>query len=210
MAGVKHFGEDGRRDLSMRPGKKPLRKFSGLLNDPIIETVFGPDWKVVVSQKDDSQKDDSQKDIERAIEEALTRARRRQLLKLKELLSFYEIDSKAPLRWMLLSMKLACDFVPGMRVLFFDTRKRGRPAKWKSTRGTELVEAVYRVTAERRKGVADAIRVLMKRHPNEWGSCNGSDFNKKAASLQSRYYEILRQLRPHDAIPTGTKDLNEK
>jgi hypothetical protein len=179
---------------TMRWGKRP--KFSGELNEPIIENPW------------DGQIASSPQDVERIRQEALSRARKRQLLKLGKLLAFYEINSKARSRWILLSLKLACDFVPGMQILFH-RRQRGRPAKWKSARGTELVEVVNRVKAERRKGVADAIRVLMKRHPGKWGSGNASDVKKTAASLQSRYYEVLRQLRPHDAAP-GTSDLNEK
>jgi hypothetical protein len=170
---------------TMRWGKRP--KFSGELNEPIIENPW--DGKIA----------NSPQDVERIRQEALSRARKRQLLKLGKLLAFYEINSKARSRWMLLSLKLACDFVPGMQILFH-RRQRGRPAKWKSARGTELVEAVNRVKAERRKGVA---------HSGKWGSGNASDVKKTAASLQSRYYEALRQLRPHDATP-GTSDLNEK
>jgi hypothetical protein len=64
------------------------------------------------------------------------------------------------------------------------------------------VEAVNRLKAERQKGVADAIRVLQKRHPDIWGSGNGRDFDKRTATLQTRYYEMLRQLSPQDANQT--------
>lgn len=169
--------------------KKPARGFVGDLANPIVV-----DLMKVIQESSDKLSD---AEIENFVNTAIRRARREQLLKLGKLLPLYKIDSKAPDRWLLLSLKLAEDFVPGMQIHYWASpRKRGRPPKWKGKRSAQLVEAVKRILAERKKGVSDAVRILQKRQPDVWGGPSGRG-NLNTASLVARYYEAIHAVTSH-------------
>jgi hypothetical protein len=177
-------------------------QFTGELAEPIVEDLL----KIVAALPDGS----SDAEIESAVDAAIRRARRRQLAKLGKLLAFYKIDPKYPARWLLLSLKLAAGFVPGMQILFFDSsRKRGRPPKWQGERAAELVQAVERIKAERQKGVADAVRILQIRQPDVWGS-PGRGEQKNVASLVARYYEASAKIRAQSLPASEKRELLRK
>ncbi|HZR76997.1 hypothetical protein [Bradyrhizobium sp.] len=177
-------------------------QFAGELAEPIMEDLL----MVIAALPDDS----SDAEIETAVDAAIRRARRRQLAKLGKLLAFYKIDPKHSARWLLLSLKLAADFVPGMKIHFLgNPRKRGRPPKWQGKRAAELVQAVERIKAERQKGVADAVRILQIRQPDVWGS-PGRGEKKNVASLVARYYEASAKIRAQSLPASEKRELLRK
>lgn len=178
------------------------RKFTGELAEPIVEDIYSPIGALTLAlPQTEEAADRVARDVERRI-------LRRRLAKVRKLLAFYNIDPKSRYCWLSLSMALAIRFVPGMRVCYFDpTPRRGRPRKWEAGRETELVNAVDRIKAERRKGVADAIRVLQVRESDVWGFADRTDAKKRTASLQARYYEARQHLRCHDR---DSVNVNEK
>jgi hypothetical protein len=104
---------------------------------------------------------------------------KQRLEKLVLLMDYYnlETDDNA---WLLLSLRLACAFVPGLKV----SRKGvGAPAKWKD-RGGDIIAAVQAEMKRTGGGVAKAIDSLKRDNPDEWKSFN-----------EPRYYELRRRLR---------------
>jgi hypothetical protein len=97
------------------------------------------------------------------------------LNKLHLLLSHYALeDTDDP--WLLLSLRLACAFVPGFKV---KRKGRGAPGKWKDN----MDDLIAAVEAEKKKsggGVAKAIDRLKQNDPVRWKSFN-----------EPRYYELL-------------------
>lgn len=108
------------------------------------------------------------------------------------LFEHYGIDRTAPAAFPLLALQLARDFIPGMRIVEFSARKRGRPKKWKGVDGVLLVKSVQRINAERKKGVADAVRIARNRKP-EWSRYNSD-------TLESRYYEALELIKKDKSL----------
>jgi hypothetical protein len=80
--------------------------------------------------------------------------------------------------------------VPGMKTTTGPKTRRGRKTIWgESGLDAELVYLVRVVERERRKGITDAIRIVMKRYPDEWGQ-----FPQQ--SLRTRYFEAVRRMKP--------------
>jgi hypothetical protein len=105
--------------------------------------------------------------------------------KLILLLKFYNLeDSNDP--WLLLCLRLACNFVPGLRVLSQPLRGPGRPRgpkKWTNSEQSRLLAAVEQVRGEKtpRRSVKKSIEILQKNDPERWSSLN-----------EARYYEARR------------------
>jgi hypothetical protein len=111
--------------------------------------------------------------------------------KLFLLLDHFQIPRASYLRWFHLAFHLARQHVPGMKIVSGPNPRRGPKGKWKETQlDSELIVAVTAVKLARRRGVADAIRILRKREPNVWGRFD-------EGSLRTRYYEALRPMKPY-------------
>jgi hypothetical protein len=111
--------------------------------------------------------------------------------KLFLLLDHFGIPRTSRLRWFQLAFLLARQHVPGMSIVTDPKSRTGPKGKWKQTPlDAELILAVTKVKLERRRGDADAIRILRKRHPNVWGR-----FEER--SLRTRYYEAVRPMKPY-------------
>jgi hypothetical protein len=127
------FEVDGHKQLP--PGKLP--KFSGALRTPIIQTLSNQPVIDGVAH----------------IDEAINSILSQRIEKLISLLKHYQLETtKDP--WLLLSLRLACAFVPGLRVLHKAPRGRGRPRgskKWTAEARAELIGAVKTVQAERKR-----------------------------------------------------------
>jgi hypothetical protein len=160
------------------PTKARGPKFSGALNEPIVGTH--PLALAVLIRK---QPESVRKMVWKAQKDRITK---QQVDKLRLLLKHYKIAPNDPNRFLLLAFHLARDFVPGMSVVDKSRRGRGAPRKWKGLGGKLLVREIQSVNAERKKGIADAIRIVRRRHP-EW--CDG--YTNK--TLEARYYEALAQ-----------------
>ena len=141
------------------------KRFSGALQTPIIQSLS---HQPVV---------DGVANIDEAINSILNQ----RIEKLILLLKHYNIeDTKDP--WLLLSLRLACAFVPGLRVRREPPRGPGRPKKWTSEARDELIAAVKAVHAERGgRSISRSIEILKKREPDAWAFLN-----------KARYYEALR------------------
>ena len=115
------------------------------------------------------------------IDEAINSILNQRIEKLILLLKHYNIeDTKDP--WLLLSLRLACAFVPGLQVRREPPRGPGRPKKWTSEARDELIAAVEAVHAERGgRSISRSIEILKKREPDAWAFLN-----------KARYYEALR------------------
>jgi hypothetical protein len=104
--------------------------------------------------------------------------------KLILLLKHYKLDRTTD-PWVLLSLRLACAFVPGLRVLQQGTQGRGRPKgakKWTSQTRDDLIAAVQSIRSERAgRSITNSIRILKQREPQRWASVS-----------DTRYYEALR------------------
>jgi hypothetical protein len=116
--------------------------------------------------------------------------------KLERLLQHYQIDRSNKNAWYKLAVALACDHVPGFEVIDKQRKGRGRPAKWKDE---DLVVQVCEIERERNRGIADAIRILQKRH-REWKA-----YEPKA--LETRFHKAVRKIANSPGI-VGTGDLD--
>jgi hypothetical protein len=115
------------------------------------------------------------------IDEAINSILNQRIEKLILLLKHYNIE-KANDPWVLLSLRLACAFVPGLQVLREPLRGPGRPKKWTSQARDALIAAVEAVHAERGgRSISRSIEILKRREPDAWASLN-----------KARYYEALR------------------
>jgi hypothetical protein len=159
-------------------GPKKLRsgkpKFSGALRDPIVES---PSEQPVVNGR-------------RQLEGMLESIWNQRIEKLILLAKHYELeDFEDP--WLLLSLRLACTFVPGFRV----TRERGRrkgATKWTAEEKDELIAAVRAVQSEQKgRTIAKSIELLQRRD-SRWRSAN-----------EPRYYEAVRARELRGAVATG-------
>jgi hypothetical protein len=122
--------------------------------------------------------------------------------KLELLLEHYKINTlPEAMRWKALAYALACDLVPGMHVLRRAPSKRGRPPtkEWKNWRvAKRLVEVIESIKLERKKGIRDAARIAIQRHPKAWP---GIDVD----SLAARYYEARNLLSDVEASDVKAK-----
>jgi hypothetical protein len=82
--------------------------------------------------------------------------------------------------------------LPGTR----KKKKSGRPSVWKDHEGFLLILAVNSIRAERKKGVADAIRILQRR-TNRWARYS-------VRTLEARFQEARKHWTPivkyHDEL----------
>jgi hypothetical protein len=126
------FRVEGHENLPL--GKVP--KFSGALQTPIIQSLSNqPEIDGVAH-----------------IDEAMNSILSRRIEKLIFLLKHYNLEDKND-PWLLLSLRLGCAFVPGLRVLREAPRGRGRPKgakKWTGKARDELIAAVDAVRAEKK------------------------------------------------------------
>ena len=163
--------------FELRPSTSPYRE---QLKDPIrrgskLELMLGG----------------SPEDQERLGREEDSRIVVAQVGKLFLLLDHFEIPPASYLRWFHLAFHLARQHVPGMKIVSGPNPRRGPKAKWRETQlDLELIVAVTAVKLARRRGAADAIRILRKREPNVWGRFD-------EGSLRTRYYEALRPMKPY-------------
>jgi len=143
-----------------RPGKIP--SFSGELRIPIVHS----------------------RPLGAEIDEVMNSILAQRIEKLILLMKHYNLENtKNP--WLLLSLRLGCAFVPGLRVVREAPRNRGRPEgskKWTKEAQDELIAAVNTVRAKRKgRSIANSIQILQKCEPKRWESLN-----------EARYYEALR------------------
>jgi hypothetical protein len=133
----------------------------------------------------------SPEDQERFGREEVSRNVVAQVGKLFLLLDHFQIPRASYLRWFHLAFHLARQHVPGMKIVSGPNPRRGPKGKWRETQlDSELIVAVTAVKLARRRGAADAIRILRKREPNVWGRFD-------EGSLRTRYYEALRPMKPY-------------
>ena len=147
---------------------RKLPRFSGALQTPIVRSLA----------------DQTVTDGVRNIDEAMRNILRERMEKLILLMKHYGLENeKDP--WLLLSLRLACAFVPGLTVLTDAPRGRGRPKgpkKWTSEARDKLITAVKAVQAEKPgRTIAHSVQILKKRNQGQWRTLN-----------EARYYEALR------------------
>jgi hypothetical protein len=119
-------------------------RFSGALHKPIIQSSTGDMDGVMASI------------ISQRVE------------KLILLLKHYNIgNTDHP--WLLLSLRRACAFVPGLQILRETPRSRGRTRRWTDKTREDLIAAVESVRSEE-KGRTDerAVEILKQRDPSRW------------------------------------------
>jgi hypothetical protein len=155
---------------------RKLPKFSGALQTPIVQSLA------------------NQPVIDKAahIDEAMSSILGQRTEKLILLLKHYKLENTND-PWLLLSLRLACAFVPGLQVLREAPRGRGRPKgpkKWTAIARDELIAAVKVVHAEKvGRTIARSIQILKRRDPSQWKSLN-----------EARYYEALRDRTLHSQV----------
>jgi hypothetical protein len=164
------FEVEGHQKLA--PGKLP--RFSGALHTPIIQSLSNQPVIDGVAH----------------IDEAINSILSQRIDKLILLLKHHKLEAMND-PWLLLSLRLACAFVPGLQVLREVPRGRGRPKgpkKWTREARDELIAAVDAVRAERKKrSIANSVHILKRRDPGRWRSLSGA-----------RYYEAVRDRTLHD------------
>ena len=122
-------------------------KFSGRLSEPIYEPIGGGVLGLP-----------SQENVE-------TRIFDRQFDKLFLLLDHYKIDRESKNCWILLSFRLANDFVPGMQVVDAPPTKAGRKRTWKAGLGADLLDDVEKVRQQHNMPISGAIQHLQRSDP---------------------------------------------
>jgi hypothetical protein len=100
------------------------------------------------------------------------------------LLQHYGIDENSPNPWLILSLRLAQDHVPGFLRKAWNSKKAGAPAKWKGARAMELHADVWQLV-QQGNSEAMACRVLSREKYKPAG----------ARSLLRRFKEVQRQHR---------------
>jgi hypothetical protein len=159
------------------PRKIPLPKFLGALAEPIYEPLGG-----VLGLDSEQRK---------------ARITASWVAKLDLLLDHYEIDRSATNRWELLSIMLALDFVPGMRVEAVLRARRGRKKTWKAGLGDDLVRAVNERLTEKPTPISRVLDDLRmsdprwKRYPRQ---TLGARFREAKHAQRRRRQEIAQLL----------------
>jgi hypothetical protein len=125
-------------------------------------------------------------------EEERNRAYQKRLeeLRLNKLIDLLQHYGKAPPEkypWYMLAYRLACDFVPGMKVINRLPR-RGRPRqRWGIELEYRLYDEIEAIKAERpRTSTSAAIELARERNPNDWG-------RYQPKTLETRYYELQKK-----------------
>jgi len=145
---------------------RKLPKFSGDLQTPIVKSLSRVPAVDEVGRLD----------------EVMSSILSERIDKLILLLKYYDIQSTSD-PWLFLSLRLACSFVPGLRVLSKPPRKRGRPARWKGQTRDELIAAVEAVRAERPgRSISRSIEILKDRDPDRWGGALSKRSGQRPAS----------------------------
>jgi hypothetical protein len=67
---------------------------------------------------------------------------------------------------------------------------RGRKSIWSSEIGQQLDADVTAMSAERKRGITDAVVNVIKRYPERWGR-----FKNSPDSLEARFYQVRRRLK---------------
>jgi hypothetical protein len=124
-------------------------KFLGDLQEPIIQSLS--EMPVI--------------DGEYQIDGAINSIVRQRIDKLVLLLKHYRIENTSD-PWLFLSLRLACAFVPGLRVVTAPPRKRGRGSV-----GDALSDAVDAERAKTGLRIAASIDSLKRNDPERWRSC---------------------------------------
>jgi hypothetical protein len=157
--------------------KRASPAFPQSLNEPIVKPLMFPIGDVPGT---------SQEERDNAYRQRLDELR---LEKLVELLEYYEIKPPEKYAWYRLAYCLACDFVPGMKVLDRLPRSRGRPRqKWGLELAHRFYDEIEEIRAERAKiSVERAIKIARDRKPADWGKYT-------AKALETRYYELKKRL----------------
>jgi hypothetical protein len=165
------------------PGK--AQKFSLVLQTPIVESLSK---QPVV---------DGVAHIDGVINSILSQ----RIEKLISLLKHYKLEASAD-PWLLLSLRLACAFVPGFRVVTKTPRGRGRPKgakRWTREARYELIAAVEAVRAEKKgRSIANSVQILKKRDPERWASLNPARYHE-ARRERTLYDQAVRALIRTDA-----------
>jgi lysyl-tRNA synthetase class I len=79
-------------------------------------------------------------------------------------------------------------------------KKSGRPRKWLGRVGYELLVAVNSICAERRRGFADAIRILRSRSPAKWGSYDQRELQTRFQEARNFWLPYLKNFAEFRAI----------
>lgn len=163
--------------------KRSRPNFPGVLNEPILKGqvfLFG----VAPGDTDGERKT--------AYEKRLEELRLEKLIKLME---HYKIKPPEKSPWYMLAHRLACDFVPGMRVVD-SLPRRGRPrGKWALELAHRFYDEINAITAELPSAsIPTAIRIVRTRYPKEWR-------RYKPATLETRYYELKASREAIQAMP---------
>lgn len=154
---------------------KSKRKFSGALNEPIYRRPVGLLTNLELEN-------------ERFIGVLTGR--------FDLLFEHYGIETENEKCWRKLAVALALDLVPGMQIAKHPLRRKGRPKKWHFTVAQKFVSQVDEISAERSKGIKDAIRILVRRSPDQWLTKNGRQrkTEKEIAALETRYHSQKARL----------------
>jgi hypothetical protein len=146
--------------------KVDSHKFSGPLKEPFIAETFPAADEV---------------------EKVTTDLFNLRVKKLELLKKHYSVENTDD-PWFYLCLRLACDFVPGMKVI---RRGPGQPAKWKGKAGTE---AVTEVEALVEKGMTVPKAIAKLRQQAKWATFN-----------EQRYYEVIKDLKKLGFVLTRKK-----
>jgi len=153
-----------------KKSRQPVKerpKFTGVLNQPIVESAFCKEVVEIYGPSATS-------------EDADKRLLDLRIAKIPMLLDHYGIKGDDDGLWAKLSYALACDFVPGFQL----ARSRGRPSKpwWEDE---ILFDKIHDIAKEPGRGISDAVRIAQKRYPELRPYT--------ADGLEARYYETVKR-----------------
>jgi hypothetical protein len=148
-----------------------LPKFSGALQTPIVDSPSN--YPII--------------DGVHHLDELTNNILRQRLSKLVLLMEYYKLENHDD-PWLLLSLRLACSFVTGLRVFREMPRGRGRPRgakKWTDRERSELVAAVEGIQSEKgkKRTIKQSIEILKKREPKRWPSLKAARYHEAKAYL---------------------------
>ena len=155
--------------------------------DPLNEPIVQPDWLVVALFAGHYRADPAVKQA--VVDEAIGWVNRQRAQKLLLLLKRYGLSSDDPERWLLLSLRLAEEYIEGFRVVERTPQKRGRPSgTTRKIDAFELFKAVQEICYEKGCGVSKACRELVGTRKKPWRGLTPE-------SLETRYYEQKAKFR---------------
>ena len=161
------------------------KKRASQAEDPLKTPIVRPSGLVVAIVAYGYREDPmAQEAVWNAAEEWLNREKAKKILMLLER---FRIPLKEPDCWLALSMRLAEEHYPGLRVVDYPPRTRGRPKGTGKIDRYELymdVEIILRTQKD--ADIAKACRFLAKDRKSRWRG-------HPAESLEARYYEQLRE-----------------